>query len=415
MSSGKQPPAQTQSNRPPPQFDFAFGQLGQGAANLLSDINNKKSFLQLTPRQRRQQGLGSIGNADTGIERGVLESTFNTGGFTPFTSDDKRAFSLARGLSGSDRAIGQAGNIFSNNQGASGLNAIDIGRRQEGAQTALSNFDSQALRGLDFQGLEATARGDFLDVANNPFLGRALDDAQRRTTDRFTQDVQPALASQFGGGFGLTGSGSINAQRRAAEDLSRSLSEQATSTFANQFNRERGFQESARSQLGQLGLSRAQGIDANQLSRANSLGQLGLGFTQADIQRGTNLGNIQNQQGQGLLQTGQARRGQETQRIGLLNSIGQQQRQAAQDLFNRQQAVFNAPIDEQTRRLNNAAGILGVSNGLGSTTTIQGGGGGGGGAGGALGGALTGGALGSAFGPLGGGIGAIGGGLLGLF
>lgn len=393
---------------PPEEFRGAFGALGDISESLIGDVVSK-------PRQ-----------------------------IPGFTGAQQKALSLTQGLSGSDPALGQAAGLFRNNPGVGLLKGIDIGQQRRQAINplqqfspdalrgvtfgALKGFDSGALKGLDFNQLKQTAGGEFLDVANQPFLAQALEDAQRRTTERFTQDVQPALAAQFGGGFGLTGSASIRAQTRAAEDLSRALSEQATSTFADQYTRERGLQEQARGLFSQLQLNRAGQIDQNALSRAQNLGQLqlgragqvdelglsrasqlgqlGLGFTQADISRGANVGQLQNQAAAGLAGVGGQRRAQQAQRIGLLGSIGEQQRALQERQLN--------PIDDTISRLQGIGGIIGLGSPF-NTTQASAGGGGGGGLTGALGGALSGGALGSQFGPLGIGIGAIGGGILGAF
>lgn len=437
------------SNKPPKQLRGAFDQLGQSTEDLTGLINRRPSYLSLKA-DSRVQGLNNMlaKYGSGGLDRGLLETTFATGGFTPFTADDQRAFSLARGLSGSDPALQEALGLYRSNSGIGALEGIDIGRNRTNATQALRDYNSDALQGLnfralenyaptalrnlDFDQLEATARGDFLDVANNPFLSDALANAQRQTTEAFQRDVQPALAAQFGGGFGLTGSSSINAQRRAAEDLSRSLSEQATSTYAGQYNIERALQEQAAAQLGQLGLgratnldslrldragqlgqlglSRAQGIDANLLNRATALGDLGLGFTNAAIDRGSSLANAELAQAQGIAGVGEARRAQELQRIGLLNSIGAQQRQSAADFFGATQNRYDAQVNDQLARLQ---GISSIINGTPFGTQTQGGGGSR--ASGIVGGAATGAAAGAAFGPYGALIGGVGGGLLGAF
>jgi len=415
-----------------------------GNAPMSGKSKKQKSVTEVKIPDEFEDAFGALGDATEQLTGRALSTPYRTVGFTPAQN---QALSIARNT-GVDPALNQAARLFGNNQGIQGLRGINIGAERSGALTPLRNFNSDELRRLDFdalkgfrpnalQGLtfdqlEATARGDNLDVANNPFLQEALANAQRITTERFTRDVQPALAAQFGGGFGLTGSSSINAQRRAAEDLSRTLGEQATSTFADQFNRERQLQEAASSQLGQLGLSRAQGIDqlgfnraselgqlglqrgsqidANQLARGQSLGQLGLGFTQAGIQRGANLGQLQNQQAQGISSIGQARQAQKLRQAGILGSLGEQQRAI-------RERSLNAPLDEQIRRLQGIGGIIGLSQGQQTTA----GGGGGSQAGGVLGGALSGAGLGAAVGSavpgvgtlFGAGIGALGGGLFG--
>lgn len=407
MSSGKSKTKTTTEVKIPDEFRGAYDSLGQGTQQIVDDI------------------LSSGGRVIPG-----------------FTGAQNKALNLANNL-GVDPALGQAAGMFRNNPGVGALQGINVNQAQQQALAglegfdstqlrgvgfdALKNFDSSALKGLDFNQLKQTAGGDFLDVGNNPYLQEALQNAQRLTTEQFTQNVQPALAAQFGGGFGLTGSASINAQRGAAEDLSRALSEQATSTLANQYNLERGFQEDARSllanlqfgragqidqnalsranSLGQLQLEKAAGIDQNALNQQSQLGQLGLGFTQADIQRGTNMGNLQNQAAAGLMGVGNARNEQRLQQVNTLFNLGEQQR----SLRERQ---ANTAIDDTLARLGQAGSIIGLNSGQQTSQS----GGGGSAAGGVLGGALSGGALGFGIGgPIGGTLGAIGGGILGAF
>lgn len=395
MSSGGSKQKSTTENRPAKEFEGAFSALGAQAEDLIGDVRNRNSFVGSSGklRNRHLDSITARNGGFSGLDQRLLEQTFDTGGYTGFTADDLDAFNRTRQLDGANPLLGQAANRFKKNTGIDALGALDVNGQRDASL--------RALQGLDFDQLQQTARGDFLDVSNNPFLSDALDNAQRRTTDAFKRDVQPALAAQFGGGFGLSGSSSINAQRRAAEDLSRALSEQATGTYADQYNRERGFMEQARSQLGQLGLE-----------RAGQLGQLGLGFTNAGIDRGTALASGQLQQAQGIADVGVQQRQQELEHINLLGQQGAQQRQSARDLFDTRANAYDARIDDQIGRLQGIAGIVGAGGG-GGGGSVTGPGQGGSRASGILGGALAGGSAGFALGgPFGGVLGAgIGGGL----
>lgn len=464
----------TTTQQVPPELSRAFKQIGVGTGEVLDRVRSEPTFAASSPNQRVAFGGGFNLGGIPGFDQNAFNTTLSTGGFVPFNADDLRAQSQGRSLAGGvDPALGQAGNIFRNNAGVSALQGINIGQEQNRALAPLQAFESQALKGftprelqnfspqelqaLAFRDLQAssnpayaqlqdTSRGEFLDFDQNPYLRDAITAAQQPVIERFTQDIQPSLVGQFGGGFGLGGSASINAQRRAALDLNRALSEQSTQAYAQQYDAERARQEAATqflgqldlsraSQLGQLQLGRAQGIDsaqlaraqalgqlgfnraaqldANQLARATSLGDLGLGFTNAGISRGSALGSLENQRAQGLLGVGQERRSQQLGNINLLSSIGQQQRAQQANAFDVLERGFNAPIDDELDRLQRGSQIIGVNPG-GSTTQNTNA------AGrnqltGALGGAATGGALGFGIGgPPGAVIGAGAGGLLGL-
>lgn len=459
----------------PRQLSRAFNQIGVGTGEVLDRVRSEPTFAASSPGQRVAFGGGfELGNIP-GFDQNAFNTTLRTGGFVPFNQDDLRAQSAGRRLAGSgvDPALGQAGNIFRNNAGVGALRGINVGNERTRALAALQSFESSALKNftpqelqdfspselkqLAFRDLQAssnpayaqlldTSRGEFLDFDQNPYLREAIEAAQQPVIERFTQDIQPALVGQFGGGFGLGGSASINAQRRAALDVNRALSEQSVQAYAQQYDAERARQEAATqflgqldlsraSQLGQLQLGRAQGIDsaqlaraqslgqlgfnrasqldANRLARATSLGDLGLGFTNAAISRGSALGSLENQRAQGLLGVGQERRSQQIGNINLLSSIGQQQRAQQANAFDVLERGFNAPIDDELARLALGSQIIGVN--PGGTTTQSSSAAGRNRLTGALGGATTGASIGAAGGPYGAGIGALIGGGLGYF
>jgi hypothetical protein len=463
----------TTTQQVPPELQGAFRNLGSQANRLIKRTETKPTFLGAGSEYRLQRGQDQLGltGGIPGFDQNAFNTTLSTGGFVPFNADDLRAQNQGRSLAGGvDPALGQAGNIFQNNAGVGALQGINIGNERNRALAPLQAFESQALKGftprelqqfspselqaLAFRDLQAssnpafgrlqeTSRGEFLDFEQNPYLRDAINAAQQPVIERFTQDIQPALVGQFGGGFGLGGSASINAQRRAALDLNRALSEQSTQAYAQQYDAERARQEQATqflgqldlsraSQLGQLQLGRAQGIDsaqlaraqalgqlgfnrasqldANQLARATSLGDLGLGFTNAGISRGSALGSLENQRAQGLLGVGQERRSQELGNINLLSSIGQQQRAQQANLFDTIAGARDAQIDDPIRRLGQISQIIGAN--PGGTTTQNTSAAGRNQLTGALGGAATGGALGFGVGGVPGSL--IGAGLGGL-
>jgi hypothetical protein len=401
----------------------ALTRMGDVSNNLVSEINSTRSFTDLPKGSLRQRGavLGGKSAADT----------FNRFGVADFTADNNRAFNLTRGLSGSDQALNQAINAYSNNAGIQGLGDVNVLGNQANASRALEGFSPTALRNLSFDDLQslesnpayqqllATSGGENLDAANNPYFAENLANEQQRQIEQYQQQVAPTLASQFGGGFGLTGSASMNAQRMAAEDLNRSLAESGTAAYADLFNQERGRQEQATqflgglemdraSQLAGFDLSRAGQIDDQRLQRAGALGDLGLGFSGQQLDQQGALGGLINDQAAGLSAAGQARRGQEFQRIDALNNIGNQQMARDEALFGAAEQQFTGNLDDRLARYEQLSRILGQNQ-------TAGGGGGGSKTGGAIGGAATGAAAGSAFGPWGAVIGGVAGGALGYY
>ena len=427
---------QTTTVEPPGEFQDAFRSLGNQTNSAIRRSQRRGTFASLNAGDRVNRGSG-IAAGIPGLDQTSFRKTLSTGGFTPFNADDLRAQQQGRNLAGGvSPELGQAGNIFRNNAGVSALKGINVGQQQEKSLGPLrnvgfgniENYTPEQLAALRFEDLQstssnpafdylqATMRGDYLSPDSNPFLADAIRAAQDPVLEAFSQDILPGITGQFGGGFGLGGSAAINATRRAGEDVSDALSRDATLAYANAYQQERGLQEGATQFMGNLDLSRALGLgdldlsragqmdqldlekefglSDRQLQRALGIGELGLGFTQADIQRGSALGGIENQRAQGLLGVGAERRGQELQNVQLLSDIGRQQREQQLSLYSALERGYNAPVDDQLQRLGLASGILGSNTG-GATI---GGGGGRNQLTSGLGGALSGAALGAALG-----------------
>lgn len=426
MGKAKQPKLPKQSTA----FNDAFSLLGNRTEQLQNQIKQNPAFLALTPQQRLAQANALTGGRALQIGGPGFATTLQTGGFTPFNPDDIQAQSLARQIARApDPSLGQAQRLFQNNAGVSALRGINIGQLQQNATaalrgfspsalqnanfgalqnfqpTALQNanfgalrgqnfgalrgFNSAALRGFRpsqlaalrfgglgnirsnaaFQQLQKTSQGGFL--RGNPFLTQALAAAQQPVTQNFTTRIQPALAAQFGGGFGVGGSAAINAQRLAAQDLNRQFANQAAQVAFQNFNAERARQEAATQFLGQLdqsralglgqlqlgqasqlaniGLQRAQGLDSNALARAQSLGQLGL-------QRATSLGQLQLGRAQSLGQLGLQR----------ASNLGQLQLGRAQSLgelgLSRAKALAQSGLDFTNSRVTRGKAIGNLQN-----------------------------------------------------
>lgn len=129
-----------------------------------------------------------------------------------------------------------------------------------------------------------TAMGGFLQ--GSPYRQALIEATARPLVQQFGETVLPGIASQFSSA-GRYGSGAMErAQSRATEAFGRALGDVATGITAQDYARERAFQESARQQLGALsaqdiatritgagGLETAQqAAAARQLAAASGLG-----------------------------------------------------------------------------------------------------------------------------------------------
>jgi len=118
-----------------------------------------------------------------------------------------------------------------------------------GAQTDLARmatpFYQQAAEGLDvgLRGLETTASGAFL--GGSPYRDAMISAATRPLTQQFTEEVMPGIQSTFSQA-GRLGSGAQGAVTgRATEGFTRALGDVTSRIAAEDYARERGFQEEA--------------------------------------------------------------------------------------------------------------------------------------------------------------------------
>jgi hypothetical protein len=100
-------------------------------------------------------------------------------------------------------------------------------------------------------GFEQVAGGGFL--SGSPYLEGLIQRATRPIAQQFTEQTLPGIASQFSGA-GRYGSGAMaRATGQAQEGASRAIGDIATNIAAQDYARERAFQEQARSGLAGLG------------------------------------------------------------------------------------------------------------------------------------------------------------------
>lgn len=168
--------------------------------------------------------------------------------------------------------------LYQNIFGAAGQQpGSDIYRQAAGGQ-----FVNPAL-GMTQQ----TAGGGFL--TGSPYREAMIQAATRPLVQQYAEQVVPGIASGFSRA-GRYGSGAMeSAQARAAEAFGRSLGDVSAGIAAQDYARERGFQEAARQQLAALGqqdvatrLAGAGGLQqaqqaslAAQLSAAGGIGTVG--------------------------------------------------------------------------------------------------------------------------------------------
>jgi len=139
---------------------------------------------------------------------------------------------------------------------------------------AAQPFYQQAATGVTtgLTGLEKTAAGEFL--GGSPYRDAMIEAATRPLTQQFTEQVMPGIQSQFSQA-GRLGSGAQAAVTgRATEGFGRAIGDVATNIAAQDYARERAFQEAATrdviSQAGNLG-----NVFSSFLAPSQVLGQVG--------------------------------------------------------------------------------------------------------------------------------------------
>jgi|DEB0MinimDraft_3_1074331.scaffolds.fasta_scaffold00803_6 hypothetical protein len=139
---------------------------------------------------------------------------------------------------------------------------------------AAAPFYQEAQRGVTtgLEGLRRTAGGGFL--GGSPYQQAMIEAATRPLTQRFAEEVMPGIQSTFSRA-GRLGSGAQGAVTgRATEGFTRALGDVTSRIAAEDYARERGFQEAATrdviSQAGQLG-----NVFSSFLAPSQALGQVG--------------------------------------------------------------------------------------------------------------------------------------------
>jgi hypothetical protein len=334
------------------------------------------------------------------------------GGNTPPDSAYKKA-SIYPGLQDPvDKAIKEAQNLYKGGWNQAGFNGLQTGAFQ-GAQNLLGqlpqgqgglNFASNVAQGgamgapgqgflqgvygqqtggpaqqqLDrlatgaegaipgsLAGIQGTAAGANMDIAQNPYLQSAISSGNADITRDYTNAVRPGIEGRMGQA-GVAGSPMEGwAQGDAQRNLADRLASNTSGIMMGQYGQERGYQQQAQMGMpgavgtayGTAGQAAGQGA-SNWLQSLNSqigaAGQAGQGYRGDVIDQAL-------QAGQGLGQ----------QVSGMINpylqmyGMGQQQQQAEQGMANPQWTAFN-------QYLSNLQGLGGMTNPAAAAQAMQG-------------------------------------------
>jgi len=139
---------------------------------------------------------------------------------------------------------------------------------------AAAPFYQEAQRGVTtgLEGLRRTAEGSFL--GGSPYQQAMIEAATRPLTQQFTEEVMPGIQSTFSRA-GRLGSGAQGAVTgRATEGFTRALGDVTSQIAAQDYARERGFQEAATRDV-ISGASNLGNVFSSFLAPSQALGQVG--------------------------------------------------------------------------------------------------------------------------------------------
>lgn len=221
------------------------------------------------------------------------------------------------------------------------------------------------------QYLQSTLGKDFLNVSNNPALNNAMNAANYNTNFNYTNDVMPALNSQYSAA-GRFGSGAMG-----------SATNQANNTLATQIsNTNAGMSLADLQQLQSLQSANAGTLASQETNAGSALGQiqgtasgnLGNIMNTANTNLGSlenaNAGLLNNRQGAALqLLPGMATQGLTNAQAGL--TAGNQQQAQSQSALTNYINQYNTEQMQPYSNLAMYAGLLSGASGLNSTSTGQ--------------------------------------------
>lgn len=219
------------------------------------------------------------------------------------------------------------------------------------------------------QYLNSTLGSNYLNVQNNPALNNAMNAANYNTNFNYTNDVMPALASQYSAA-GRFGSGAMGTATNQANNTLATQIGNTNSTMAEQAYQTLLAQQSANA--GTLGSQETNAGSALGQIQNNANSALGTIQNNAGTQLGAQMQNasglLNNRQGSALqLLPGMSTQGLTNAQAGLTagNQYQSQAQTALTNYINQYMAEQNQPV----QNLASYSGLLSGASGLNTTST----------------------------------------------
>jgi hypothetical protein len=301
----------------------------------------------------------------------LYKGGWNQVGFNPLQTG---AFQGAQNLLGQLGGQGQGGLNFASNvaqggaMGAPGQGFLQgvYGQQTGGpAQQQLDRLATGAEGAIpgSLAGMQNTAAGGNMDIAQNPYLQSAISSGNADITRDYTNAVRPGIEGRFGqagvAGSPMEGWAQGDAQRNLADRLAANTS----GIMMNQYGQERGYQNQA-----QMGMPGAVGTAYGTAGQAAGQGASNwLQSLNSQIGAAGQAGSQYNQGINTALGAGQGLGGQVS---GMINpylqmyGLGQSQQQAEQAMANPQWTAFN-------QYLANLQGLGGMTNPAAAAQAMQ--------------------------------------------
>lgn len=284
------------------------------------------------------------------------EQQISQGGYGTLSPAQSQALSTTQGIVGGQDALSQS--LMSGANGTSSPE-ITLGQIAGGGSDAENALNQTATgQSASDQFLQGTLGQDYLNVSNNPALNNAMNAANYNTNFNYTNDVMPALASQYSAA-GRFGSGAMG-----------TATNQANNTLATQIsNTNAGMSLADLQQLQSLQSANAGTLSNQETAAGTALGQEQTGAaTNLGSLENANAGLLNNRQGAALqLLPGMAQQGLTNAQteLGAGNQIQAQQQTTLQNLINQ----YNTEQMQPVTNLGYYSGLLSGASGLNSTSS----------------------------------------------
>lgn len=340
-----------------------FGSLGEGpqaySGQTTSPLNSTQNEAMANITNIGEGGYGTLNSAQTqalqatqGIVLGqdALSQSLMSGA-TGGTAPEQSLASMGNGSSAADQSLLATAN---------GSSAAD--------KSLLSTANGSS---ASDQYLQGTLGQNFLNVQNNPALNNAMNAANYNTNFNYTNDVMPALNSQYSAA-GRFGSGAMGAATNQANNtLATQISNTNATMASNAYQQLLAQQGANAGTLGSQETNAGSALGQIQNTAGSNLGQIqNSANTNLGSLENANAGLLNNRQGAALqLLPGMATQGL-TNAAGELTVGNQQQAQAQSALTN----YINQYNTQQMQPYNNLAmfaGLLSGASGLNTTSTGQ--------------------------------------------